>query len=110
MSFLIPSAYADVAAPATTAAPGGGGFEWIFLIGFVAVCLVAGVPIAFCFGIGAVCYLAFSTHVPLSVVIGRMDEGMSSLVLEHGGHVETIDGPAAEALAQISEVAALLHA
>ncbi|MBL0946419.1 MAG: TRAP transporter large permease subunit [Hydrogenophaga sp.] len=53
----------------------------IFLIGFVAVCLVAGVPIAFCFGIGAVCYLAFSTHVPLSVVIGRMDEGMSSLVL-----------------------------
>jgi len=53
----------------------------IFLIGFVAVCLVAGVPIAFCFGIGAVCYLAFSTHVPVTVVIGRMDEGMSSLVL-----------------------------
>jgi tripartite ATP-independent transporter DctM subunit len=53
----------------------------IFLVGFVAVCLVAGVPIAFCFGIGAVCYLAFSTHVPLTVVIGRMDEGMSSLVL-----------------------------
>ena len=53
----------------------------IFLIGFVAVALVAGVPIAFCFGIGAVCYLAFSTQVPLTVVIGRMDEGMSSLVL-----------------------------
>lgn len=53
----------------------------IFLIGFVVVCLVAGVPIAFCFGIGAVCYLAFSTHVPITVVIGRMDEGMSSLVL-----------------------------
>jgi tripartite ATP-independent transporter DctM subunit len=53
----------------------------IFLIGFVAVCLVAGVPIAFCFGIGAVCYLAFTTHVPVTVVIGRMDEGMSSLVL-----------------------------
>jgi tripartite ATP-independent transporter DctM subunit len=53
----------------------------IFLVGFVAVCLVAGVPIAFCFGIGAVCYLAFSTHVPITVVIGRMDEGMSSLVL-----------------------------
>ena len=53
----------------------------IFLVGFVAVCLVAGVPIAFCFGIGAVCYLAFSTHTPLTVVIGRMDEGMSSLVL-----------------------------
>ncbi len=53
----------------------------IFLIGFVGVCLFAGVPIAFCFGIGAVCYLAFTTHVPLMVVIGRMDEGMSSLVL-----------------------------
>jgi tripartite ATP-independent transporter DctM subunit len=53
----------------------------IFLVGFVAVCLLSGVPIAFCFGIGAVCYLAFSTHVPVTVVIGRMDEGMSSLVL-----------------------------
>ncbi len=53
----------------------------IFLIGFVVVALAAGVPIAFCFGIGAVCYLAFSTQVPLTVVIGRMDEGMSSLVL-----------------------------
>ncbi len=53
----------------------------IFLIGFVVLALAAGVPIAFCFGIGAVCYLAFSTQVPLTVVIGRMDEGMSSLVL-----------------------------
>lgn len=53
----------------------------IFLVGFVVVALIAGVPIAFCFGIGAVCYLAFSTRVPLTVVIGRMDEGMSSLVL-----------------------------
>ena len=53
----------------------------IFLVGFVAVCLAAGVPIAFCFGIGAVSYLAFSTQVPLMVVIGRMDEGVSSLVL-----------------------------
>lgn len=53
----------------------------IFLIGFVAVCLAAGVPIAFCFGIGAVCYLSFSTQVPLTVVVGRMDEGMSSIVL-----------------------------
>jgi tripartite ATP-independent transporter DctM subunit len=53
----------------------------IFLVGFVAGCLVAGVPIAFCFGVGAICYLAFSTHVPLTVVIGRMDEGMSSIVL-----------------------------
>ncbi len=53
----------------------------LFLIGFVAVCLAGGVPIAFCFGIGTVSYLTFSTHVPLLVMIGRMDEGMSSLIL-----------------------------
>jgi len=53
----------------------------IFLIGFVAVCLVAGVPIAFCFGVGTLCFLAFSTSIPLEVVVNRMDEGMSSLVL-----------------------------
>ncbi|MDI9330441.1 MAG: TRAP transporter large permease subunit [Alphaproteobacteria bacterium] len=53
----------------------------IFLIGLVAVCLVLGVPIAFCFGLGAACYLGFSTQVPLTVIIGRMDEGMSSVVL-----------------------------
>jgi tripartite ATP-independent transporter DctM subunit len=53
----------------------------IFLVGFVAVCLAAGVPIAFCFAAGAVSYLAFTTQVPLLVVVGRMDEGISSLVL-----------------------------
>lgn len=36
MSFLIPAAYADVAAPAA-GAPAAGGFEWIFLIGFVVI-------------------------------------------------------------------------
>ena len=53
----------------------------LFLIGFVGVCLLAGVPIAFCFGIGTVCFLTFSTQVPTDVMIGRMDEGMSSLIL-----------------------------
>lgn len=53
----------------------------IFLVGFVAVCLVAGVPIAFCFGVGTVSYLTFATQVPLMIIIGRMDEGMSSLIL-----------------------------
>ena len=36
MSFLIPAAYADAAAPAAAAGPAGSGFEWVFLIG----CLV----------------------------------------------------------------------
>lgn len=35
---------------------------------------------------------------------------MSHAVLERGGHVEVINGPAAEALRQIAEVAAILHA
>jgi tripartite ATP-independent transporter DctM subunit len=52
-----------------------------FLVILVALCLMAGVPIAFCFGLGALSYLAFSTTVPLMVIIGRMDEGMSSLIL-----------------------------
>ncbi|WP_089174125.1 TRAP transporter large permease subunit [Bosea sp. AS-1] len=53
----------------------------IFLIGVVALCLIAGVPIAFCFGLGTLCFLAFSTSVPLIVMVGRMDEGMSSIIL-----------------------------
>jgi tripartite ATP-independent transporter DctM subunit len=53
----------------------------LFLVVFVALCLVAGVPIAFCFGIGTVSYLAFATQVPTFVMIGRMDEGMSGLIL-----------------------------
>jgi tripartite ATP-independent transporter DctM subunit len=53
----------------------------IFLVVLVALCLVAGVPIAFCFGLGALSYLGFTTTVPLMVIIGRMDEGMSSLRL-----------------------------
>ncbi len=53
----------------------------IFLVAVVALCLVAGVPIAFCFGMGTLCFLAFSTSVPVFVMIGRMDEGMSSIIL-----------------------------
>jgi tripartite ATP-independent transporter DctM subunit len=53
----------------------------LFLVVFVAVCLAAGVPIAFCFGIGTLSYLAFATQVPTFVMIGRMDEGMSGIIL-----------------------------
>ena len=53
----------------------------IFLAGVLSLCLVAGVPIGFCFGLAALAYLGFTTTVPLSVVINRMDEGMSSLIL-----------------------------
>ncbi|KKX27892.1 TRAP transporter large permease subunit [Rhizobium sp. LC145] len=53
----------------------------IFLVGFVALFLVLGVPIAFCFGLGTLAFLSFSTSVPIFVMIGRMDEGMSSIIL-----------------------------
>ena len=53
----------------------------IFLVVLVAICLLMGVPIAFCFGLGTMAFIAFTTRVPLIVMVGRMDEGMSSLIL-----------------------------
>jgi tripartite ATP-independent transporter DctM subunit len=53
----------------------------IFLALLVSIFLVAGVPIGFCFGLGTLCYLAFATHMPLMVIVSRMDEGMSSIIL-----------------------------
>ncbi|MDQ2778900.1 MAG: TRAP transporter large permease subunit [Pseudomonadota bacterium] len=53
----------------------------IFLVGIVALCLVSGVPIGFCFGLATLAYLGFATTVPLTVVVSRMDEGMSSIIL-----------------------------
>jgi tripartite ATP-independent transporter DctM subunit len=40
-----------------------------------------GVPIAFAFGIATVGYVALATRAPLTVVVSRMDEGMSHLLL-----------------------------
>ena len=37
MSFFISNAMADAAAPAAAAGPMGGGFEWIFLVGFLVI-------------------------------------------------------------------------
>lgn len=53
----------------------------VFLVVMLLVCLIIGVPIAFCFGISTLSFLFFTTSVPLSVMIGRMDEGMSGLIL-----------------------------
>ena len=53
----------------------------IFLVLVVAACLALGVPIAFCFGFGTIAFILFSTHVPPMVLVGRIDEGMSSLIL-----------------------------
>lgn len=52
---------------------------WLGL--FAAVLLVSGVPIAFCFALATLGYLTFATRAPVFVMIGRIDEGMSSLIL-----------------------------
>jgi tripartite ATP-independent transporter DctM subunit len=53
----------------------------IFFVGVVGATVFAGVPIAFAFGLAIFGYLALTTHTPLMVLIGRMDEGMSHLIL-----------------------------
>jgi len=67
------------------------GADWLQAIGnwnlfiFFALLLgtgvLLGVPIAFCFGMATVAFLLTTTSTPLSVVAGRIDEGMSSLIL-----------------------------
>ncbi len=53
----------------------------VFFVLLVGAAVLSGIPIAFAFGLGTVAYLAFATRTPLTVVVGRMDEGMSHLIL-----------------------------
>ncbi|WP_420910003.1 TRAP transporter large permease subunit [Achromobacter denitrificans] len=53
----------------------------IFFVGIVAATVFAGVPIAFSFGLATFGYLSLATDVPMMAVVGRMDEGMSHLIL-----------------------------
>jgi tripartite ATP-independent transporter DctM subunit len=53
----------------------------VFFVGVVAANVFLGVPIAFSFALATFGYLALTTHTPLMVVVGRMDEGMSHLIL-----------------------------
>src|ERR1035437_1399467 len=53
----------------------------LFFVVLVGACVAIGVPIAFSFGLGTLSYLAITTSVPLSTVVGRMQEGISNLVL-----------------------------
>ncbi|MDM0108375.1 TRAP transporter large permease subunit [Variovorax sp. J22R24] len=53
----------------------------IFFVGVVAASVFSGIPIAFAFGLGTFGYLALGTDTALPVIIGRMDEGMSHLIL-----------------------------
>ena len=53
----------------------------IFFVGVAAGSVLAGIPIAFAFGLGTFGYLALGTGTPMPVIVGRMDEGMSHLIL-----------------------------
>jgi tripartite ATP-independent transporter DctM subunit len=58
--------------------------NWNLLLFFVALLgtgVVLGVPVGFSFGMATLAYLATTTTTPLTIVVGRMDEGMSSLIL-----------------------------
>jgi tripartite ATP-independent transporter DctM subunit len=57
------------------------GSLFVFFVVLVAACVAIGVPIGFSFGIATMSYLALATDMPLSVVVNRMDEGMSNLLL-----------------------------
>jgi len=53
----------------------------IFFVVLVAIMVFAAVPIAFAFGLATFAYITLTTSTPATVVIGRMDEGMSHLIL-----------------------------
>ncbi|SDV48654.1 TRAP transporter large permease [Chitinasiproducens palmae] len=53
----------------------------IFFVGVVGFTVLSGMPIAFSFGLATFSYLSLCTSVPMEIVVGRMDEGMSQLLL-----------------------------
>ena len=58
--------------------------HWNLLVFFVlgvGVMVVSGMPIAFAFGLATLAYIALTTSTPTIVIVGRMDEGMSHLIL-----------------------------
>jgi tripartite ATP-independent transporter DctM subunit len=78
---LVGVAMAGLSALAPVLGPLGNVNLVIFFVVFVGLMVFAAVPIAFAFGLATVGYLALTTSTPLPVVIGRMDEGMSHLIL-----------------------------
>ncbi|MGI4777494.1 MAG: TRAP transporter large permease subunit [Janthinobacterium lividum] len=53
----------------------------VFFVGVVLAGVLSGIPIAFSFGLGTFGYMALATDTALPVIVGRMDEGMSHLIL-----------------------------
>lgn len=53
----------------------------VFFVVLLGIGVTLSVPICFAFGTATLAYLSTLTSTPLTVVVSRMDEGMSSLVL-----------------------------
>ena len=53
----------------------------LFFVVLVAACVLIGVPIAFAFGVATFSYLSLTTDLPLVIVVNRIDEGISNLLL-----------------------------
>lgn len=53
----------------------------IFFVGVTGVTVLMGIPIAVAFGLATFGFLAVTTNLPITVLVGRMDEGMSHLIL-----------------------------
>jgi len=53
----------------------------IFFFFVVGGAIAIGTPIAFAFGFGTLTYVLFASTIPMQVVVSRMDEGASNIVL-----------------------------
>ena len=53
----------------------------VFFVLIAGGAVLAGVPIVFAFGIGTFAFIALTTRTPWTVVVSRMDEGMSHIIL-----------------------------
>ncbi len=53
----------------------------IFFVGVTFGTVLLGVPIAVAFGLATYGFLSLTTNVPVGVIVGRMDEGMSHIIL-----------------------------
>jgi tripartite ATP-independent transporter DctM subunit len=54
---------------------------FVFFVLLVGAGVLAGAPIAFVFALATFAFLAITTHTPVSVVVSRIDEGMSHIIL-----------------------------
>ena len=53
----------------------------IFFVGLTAALVLIGTPIAIAFGLATFGFLTLTTTLPITVMVGRMDEGMSHIIL-----------------------------